>query len=515
MTPDLMPYRQPAEPPSAPTPAPAIAPRIGGAALVINGLFILAESALGVADQAEHHGPPLVGPAVFDVGLGIALCLGNERVRPWVLFRTVAGLLVFGALGAARGDWGLVAFQVVISLSLLGLIAGRAGRVRIAAATVTLGLCFFLELIGLVFLRGGLDNLATTAASLNPSFVHPTPAELRGVRGRFRLPVPANWMAVTQQAAHADNALTDQVIAHPATDSRVFVISETIRPDQFMDPQRLLQTMLDNGRQSTTDFRELRRATLPGHEDVPLAEAEATLPPVPGAPAPVRVHYYFAAVVSGAQTIQLTGFHAVTAPEPTGRAVLDAMRGFEVLPMEGLPGNAGGADGRDHVQPVEGNVLRGREFQYELRVSPGWYLRNQADAAADNNVIDRWLLRPYENTSLFVLAERADEGTAFTTELYVDAVRRSLAVESPTWRDPEALLTRGGEGTLLSYDTTVEGRTMRFLVGVVVTPTVAYRVVASCDTTRFAAREAEMRAMIASLGFAPPAPPAPRRGARR
>ncbi len=498
------PYRQPVEPPAPPPPPLGL--RLGGAAMIVNALLVFAETALTAGQVEAAHdppglqGPPMFGAALFDLALGVSLVRGNERFRGLVVVRIVLGLLLHTLLAAARKDWAVAALQVVVSLSLLGLIVGRAGRARMTASLVGFALYLSVATLGLVALRAGPNFIASAVASVSPAYVHPTPSAVQGVRGRYRLPVPAGWMLHTQANIYAVNPLVDQWLTDPSTDAHVMVVAETIRPDQVADPARLLQVMVDNVRTRGTDFRELRRGALPGRPEVPLADAEITPRPEPNTPN-ARLGYSLAAFVRGPQLIQVTGFYPASATPATKRSVLDVMRAFETLPMEGLPGNEGGADNQPQVTAVDGAVLRGREVGYTLRVAPGWLLRNAAAVHAENPLIDRWLMVPYEGASLFVVAERAEPGTELSPRLYVEALRTSLAGEITAALADEPLRTPAGEGVLLRHQNAVDGTMQSRLIAVVVTPSIAYRVVAVCPTARFAEREAEMRAMIGSFAL--------------
>ncbi len=501
---ETTPYRQPGDPP--PPPPIELASRLGGAALVMNALFVFVELALGGITPPPSVGQPSVLPGIIDIALGVALLRGNDKVRGWVLARIVIGAVIFGLLSASRRDWWMVASQLVVSLSLLGLIAGRAGRSRMIASLVGLTIYFATATLGLVAMRGGRNLIASTLASVSRDYVSPTPSEVLGVRGRYRLPVPAGWRVHTQANTHASNPLVDQWISDPSTDAHVMVVSETIRPDQFAQPGRLLQVMIDNARRGGTDYRELRRGTLEGRPAVPFADALLTSREGVGSP-PLRLEYRFAAIGSGAQMIQVTGFYAASASDATRRSVRDAMTGIEPRAMEGLPGNEGGAAGEPHVVPVQGGVLRGRAYGYTLRVPVGWYLRNEAETRADNPRIDRWLVLPYENATLFVMVESPGAGMEYSPSLYLAEVRRMLSRESVAWRPDEPLRTQAGEGTMLRYEGTVEGVLQTWFVGIIVTPSAAYRITAMCASASLAAREASIRAMISSFSITSAAVP--------
>ncbi len=502
MSQDLTPYREPV-PPAAPTAPPAetgvpLAYRVAGVALIVNAVYVLAEAALGVGTFGARAPGMMIGSAVVDVVLAWALLQGSERVRTWILFRIGAGFILSFVTGAASSDWATVAMQAAYAAAVFGLLVGRPGRARLVASLLLVGLCFAGEALGLLVLSGALDRPLASLAAQSPEYVHPNPREVRGVRGSYRLPLPPAWIAHTQASAHAANELNDQWITNPAHDAHVLVIAETIAPDHVADAALVLRTMIDRIRGSGTDARELPHRELAGHPGVPFAEIEVTLSP-DGGGASQRLRYRLAAFVAGPQMVQLIGFADARAPARTWQGVSDAMRGFELLPFEGLPNNAGGADGQDHVAAVPGGVLRGRAFDYTMRVAPGWYLRNQAEAAAELATADRWLVVPYSYGTLYVTGERAEAGIVFDHQMYVREFRRVVGPGVTVWRGEEALHLTAGEGTLVRYDAVDEGVRRRWIVGLVTTQTEAYSVVGSSTVEHYAEFEDAMREMISSF----------------
>ncbi len=433
-----------------------------------------------------------------DPGSPWALLQGSERVRTWILFRIAVGTLFSFVTHAASSDWATVAIQVAYAVAIFGLLVGRPGRARLVASLLLVGLCFVGEALGLLVLSGALDRPLASLAARSPEYVHPNPREVRGVRGRYRLPLPPAWIAHTQASAHAANELYDQWITNPAHDAHVAVIAETIAPDHVGDAAVVLRTMIEHIRGSGTDARELPRRELAGHPGVPLAEVEVTLAPNGGG-ASLRLRYRLAAFVAGPQMVQLMGFADARSTAETWQGMSDAMRGFELLPFEGLPNNAGGANGEDHVSAVAGGVLRGRAFDYTMRVAPGWYLRNQAEAAAELATVDRWLTVPYSYGTLYVTGERAEAGSVFDHQMYVREFRRVVGPSVTVWLGEEALHLTAGEGTLLRYDATDEGVRRRWIIGLVTTEAEAYTVVGSSTVEHYAEFEDAMREMISSF----------------
>lgn len=349
------------------------------------------------------------------------------------------------------------------------------------------------------------NPLAKAAADLSPDYEHPTPRQIEGIDGRYRLSVPPNFWVRTRAAARSINPLADRWITRPDEDSHILIIAEKIRPDQVMDETRMMDGLVNHLREGSRTLREVRRGTLPGHADVPFVEVETTLNTLPNLP----LNYMIAVYMDGAQVLQLNGFYPRAAPASVRDELIGVMQRFTPLPMEGLPGNEGGAGGQPHLTEVAGGVLQGREFPYTLRVPAGWYLRNREEARVDLAEVDQWLMVPYEGTQLFVVGERLEAGQQLDLDRYAEILREQLSQNVTGFHFIEKTPFRAGphEGFLMRYEAVVDGRPITYLMFATAHGELVFRVTAACSTPRLARREPVMTTLLQSFRVAPsPAP---------
>jgi hypothetical protein len=121
-----------------------LGPRLAGVALVLNvALGIWAWSALSGEVKTN---PILFSPVgvVLDLAFGGSLIAGSVKYRGWVVARLLLGLLAFVFFHMAHFEPVELAVQGVFVASILALLLGTPGRVRVGLATLALALVFGL-----------------------------------------------------------------------------------------------------------------------------------------------------------------------------------------------------------------------------------------------------------------------------------------------------------------------------------------------------------------------------------
>lgn len=119
--------------------------KIAAVVLIVNGLAMVAETVLTKDSQAAHS----VRSAIVSIALGGYLFTGRASALKWAKIAAILGGVLFTVLQVVQGDYFSAGLQLVFSLSLVGLLFGQAGKVRLAlCGLVALGY-FVLAGVGL------------------------------------------------------------------------------------------------------------------------------------------------------------------------------------------------------------------------------------------------------------------------------------------------------------------------------------------------------------------------------
>lgn len=127
---------------------------VAGIVLFINAAFGLLEMVMTRASSGKGvFNSPM--PYIIDVVVGFGLVQNKEKYRGWAIARAVLGLLVFSGIGIAKGDLSSVVFNSLYVTALLMMLIGQPSKGRLWGAVALAGVCFLLEMIGLVMLGTG------------------------------------------------------------------------------------------------------------------------------------------------------------------------------------------------------------------------------------------------------------------------------------------------------------------------------------------------------------------------
>src|SRR4051812_38314607 len=127
------------------------------------GAILLLNAAVNVASVAIVPGDGGFNPVhgiVADLAVGIGLLSGRARWHKWAYARALLGGLIFGGIFAARGDAFGVASQLLLSGSLVLLLYGDPGRLRLVGACLLCAPYFALAGLGLVASRTGKNPVS-------------------------------------------------------------------------------------------------------------------------------------------------------------------------------------------------------------------------------------------------------------------------------------------------------------------------------------------------------------------
>src|SRR3954468_8895880 len=224
--------------------------RAAGAILLLNAVVNVASVAVVPGDGGFN---PLHG-IVADLAVGIGLLSGRARWHKWAYVRALLGGLILGGILAARGDAFGVAFQLLLSGSLVLLLYGDPGRLRLAGACLLCAPYFALAGLGLVASRTG-KNPVSAAVLTAKGDIQPTEGTLRGAQFDYCLEVPPDhWYLRTEAAAHRDNPLSDRWLIRPDLDAHVLIIGEQVQ-GVTVSQARYEEALTGEARAHLSDFK--------------------------------------------------------------------------------------------------------------------------------------------------------------------------------------------------------------------------------------------------------------------
>ncbi len=243
-----------AEAPPAEVKAP-LGARLAGAIMIVNGLALVAEAGLGLTASTKIGAASSSPPArlLFSFVMGALVLYGSTgAIKVTRVLIAISGV-VLPAILIGQGELLMATLQVALSASLLLLLFGDAGRVRMGLAAALAGIYFTMEGAGLYGTVSGRFPLARLMMSgqLEPGPV----AEVTGAQVQYRLTAPGrSWYLRTDASAHKDNALADRWLVRPDRDTHVMVIAETLPPDSVASMDRFRETVVGNMKKSGKNF---------------------------------------------------------------------------------------------------------------------------------------------------------------------------------------------------------------------------------------------------------------------
>jgi hypothetical protein len=237
--------------------------RIAGAVLLLNAVA----NALSMIKEGPGSGPlasqemkATIVDLVFGVGLLVA---GNARLQKWAIVRVALGLLLFGGIFGAQHDMISLALQVGLSASLLLLLIGDAGKVRIGAGATIGAAYLLLGMAGVVQTWTG-SNPAAAALLASKGEISPAAGRLKGDKFDYCVSVPEqHWYLRSAQAAARDNPSSDRWLTRPDLDAHVMIMAESVEPTLRINQDRFERAVLGDMKGRLTHFESLGREALP------------------------------------------------------------------------------------------------------------------------------------------------------------------------------------------------------------------------------------------------------------
>lgn len=309
---DQNPYAPPIDAPEAPTSSPrprnvdvaTTGQRVAGAFLIANALFVFIEAAITTATPGSADATPggAIVPAMIDLGIGVSLLSGSAKALKWALVRVALGVVLWTGVQASRGEWVVMAMQLVLGAAFLLLLIGEAGRARIAAGASAFGVYALVSLLGIVSIVGGVNPLAGVTGALRTD-LDPVPGHvLTGVMTRYTVTTPDDhWLVRKAEAAKKDNALVDRWLVRADKDAHLLILVEDLGGAN-LPVGAYADAVLDGAKKAQKDVAVLERHPLSGHlDDGVFLHTTSTLNGL-------SLEYYYAVISEGGHLYQLITF---------------------------------------------------------------------------------------------------------------------------------------------------------------------------------------------------------------
>ena len=472
-----------------PTDASA-AQRLAGALLLVNAALVLLSAALdpeSLKIAGLSRGPLSV---ILDLVVGVSLVAGSRKLVVLGIVRVVLGMVLFVGLMAAKGEVFASVVQAGLSTSLLLLLIGQAGRVRIIVAAVLFSSYAAIALAGLYGLSTGRDVIQQAKYVLGGE-TEPAPADLTGVRHDYHVRLPSDaWRLRTTAAAHRDNPLSDRWLVRPDLDAHVLIVAEEA-PGNLIVADDYADVITENLRKAAATFDRQSRGPLKQYPDKGrIIRAKARMDNL-------DIEYLVATVGDYGRAYQLVGFASRTTfarAEPDIRAILESF----TLPATAAPPPT-------DVEPGPAHRVTGVETPYTLTsATDHWYVRKADVARADNPIADRWLVRPDLDTHILVIPEDVDPN-GHESRQFFENLRAAILGNSPNavFSEPTPLTPDSKDRQTFHVTVEKETMTMEFDYVLVVAGERAYQILGFARKEVYPTVADEMKAILASFELPP------------
>jgi hypothetical protein len=127
--------------------------KIAAITLIVNGIFLIAELFIMKSSAVSST----IRSALINIGIGAWLFTGQTAAVKWAKVGVILGGVLLPIIYIfAQHDYFLAVIQFFFSLALVGLLFGKAGKVRIGLAVPVILIFFGLEVFGLYSeIKGG------------------------------------------------------------------------------------------------------------------------------------------------------------------------------------------------------------------------------------------------------------------------------------------------------------------------------------------------------------------------
>jgi hypothetical protein len=471
---------QTAPPPMAPYEA-TVGQRIAGALLIINAVILGVEFAIIPTEPSSLFDSPTraVLRTLINVGIGIALLAKSKRVVPLAIFLAVLALVVLVVARLVQGDMFMAVMQLAVSGSLLLLLIGDASKPRIAVGSALFGIYGLIALVGIGATLTGKNPLASLIQSASGTIESQPAGVVTGEESHYQLTAASDkWRLRTRDAAKKDNPLADRWLTRPDVDAHVIVIAEKV-PGGMVFPDALTDAVIDNAKKASTELTVIDRQPLRTRpEDGRMLHTKSTVNGLALESLVGVIGYY----EHGFQIVAFAPRTSFGDVEADLRSIVESFKPPKDEPV-GAP---------EDCEPTPVTRVDGVSQKYVLTPpGEGWFLRTARAAKKDNELADRWIVRPDKAAHILVVAEEAP-GAVIDPDKYADAIagniKKNLDGEvisrMPSTSQPKI-------GRILRAKAMVQGAQFEYVYGLFADGPRAFQVIGFCHAESFAKLEAD------------------------
>lgn len=204
---------------------------IAGLVLLVNGMIQL----FFIFIQKRVEAGPVESPgnSVSSIIIAILLIFGHRKGILWGRAGVLIGAVVFPVLYISQNDPVTAIFQILFSLSLIGLLFGQPGKIRIGICISMLGLIFLLDSLGLYAELTGRNPIMNAVAEMSFDLEQ---IENNEVSGRFvnyslQIPPKSTWKKVSEKQIQSEIIAADLFLVNPDYGAHVVVLAEPAKTD--------------------------------------------------------------------------------------------------------------------------------------------------------------------------------------------------------------------------------------------------------------------------------------------
>lgn len=249
--------------------------KLAGIAFIINGILLLVEGLM----ISEDLLPQELSNGIGSIVIGFLLTKGRKNILKFAQISIILGALYYSAVHAANSAYHLIALQLLFSIPMIGLLAGKARKIRTVISTVLLIIFFSLSAIGTIFIATGHNPLSKLLVK-QMGLIHIQNTQIMSQDSTFSLTVPnKQWMMRTRDAINKDNPLASMWFVNPKQDAHVIVIHERVAPTQFLPQVAYEDAILDAAKNYAKNFDIMKRVetSLPSKINGSIIDVEANV----------------------------------------------------------------------------------------------------------------------------------------------------------------------------------------------------------------------------------------------
>lgn len=205
-----------------------LAHKLAGAILILNSIFLLLEVIFfkNTGDQTGNPASSIIGSII----IGIMLIQGSEKGLYWGRIAVVFGAIIFTGIHLFMQDIFMAAFQIIFSVSLIILLFGKPGKIRILICCIVALGYFGLEGIGIHTEITGKNLLGKVILETTQNLEKIDGNMVNGYGFNYSLQVPSDgcWKLMNRDHMLKQNESANIWIINPDFDAHVMVVAESL-----------------------------------------------------------------------------------------------------------------------------------------------------------------------------------------------------------------------------------------------------------------------------------------------